>query len=131
MPDRQDSIVFRIVKQDGPGGRLVLEAPTAAGRRRIVVAGYEGPALPASLRDPVIDAGAAAGQWRLSAAEGTFGFHARTIDRIDERPRLYEPLHLPFALSGTDRAAVRVLLWLLRLPGGARLLRRWHAGRSG
>ncbi|MGQ0383608.1 MAG: hypothetical protein ACT4UP_02810 [Gammaproteobacteria bacterium] len=129
MPGRQDSSIFRIVEQDGPGRRLVLESLVAGGRRRIVVSGYQGPALPATLRDPVFDAAEGAG-WRLTAAEGVFEFRARSVDRIDEQPQLYEPLHRPFALTAGDRAAVGILLWLLRLPGGARLLRRWHAERS-
>lgn len=47
-----------------------------------------------------------------------------------ERPDLYQELHRPFALRTGDRLAARVLLALLRLPGGARLLRAWHARRS-
>jgi hypothetical protein len=50
--------------------------------------------------------------------------------RIVERPDLFQELHQPFALSRGERLAVRVLLLLLRLPGGAVLLRRWHAGRT-
>jgi len=38
-------------------------------------------------------------------------------------------MHRTFALRTSDRIAVRILLWLLRLPGGARLLRRWHVKR--
>jgi hypothetical protein len=39
-------------------------------------------------------------------------------------------LHRAFALSRADRLAVRVLLGLLRLPGGSRLLRLWHSRRG-
>lgn len=49
---------------------------------------------------------------------------------IEERPELYEHLHRPFALRGGERLVARLLLALLRLPGGAGLLRRWHAGRA-
>ena len=49
---------------------------------------------------------------------------------IVARPDLYLQLHRPFALGRGERLAARVLLALLRLPGGARLLRRWHASRS-
>ena len=49
---------------------------------------------------------------------------------VATRPDLYEKLHRPFALGAGDRLAARALLALLRLPGGARLLRAWHARRS-
>jgi hypothetical protein len=49
---------------------------------------------------------------------------------IEERPDLFEPLHRPFALGRGERLVARLLLALLRLPGGAVLLRRWHAGRG-
>jgi hypothetical protein len=50
--------------------------------------------------------------------------------QIVERPDLYVELHRPFALRTRDRLAARFLLALLRLPIGARLLRRWHSKRS-
>jgi hypothetical protein len=56
--------------------------------------------------------------------------HAEADIEIIERPDLYAELHRPFALGAFDRFAARLLLVLLRLPGGARLLRAWHAGRS-
>jgi hypothetical protein len=97
----------------------------------IVISGFQGPALPAQLTSPAIElASGAAGEWRLTCAEGEFRFRARAVDQLTERPALFTPLHRPFALSGADRLAVRVLLWLLRLPGGARLLRFWHARRG-
>ena len=45
-------------------------------------------------------------------------------------PELYAELHRPFALGRGERLAARVLLALLRLPGGAAFLRRWHANRN-
>jgi len=130
MPERERAARFRLIEQNGPGNRLLLESTAADGCRRIVISEYRGPALPASLNEPVIAPGRGEGEWSLTAAEGRFDFRARSVDRIDERPALLEPLHRPFALSVGDRIAVRMLLWLLRLPGGARLLRRWHAGRD-
>ena len=50
--------------------------------------------------------------------------------QIVARPDLYAELHRPFALGRAERIAARVLLAMLRLPGGASLLRRWHARRS-
>jgi hypothetical protein len=55
---------------------------------------------------------------------------ARAIDHVALRPSLFHALHRPFALGAGERIAVRGLLALLRLPGGARLLRAWHARRS-
>jgi hypothetical protein len=49
---------------------------------------------------------------------------------VVERPGLYAALHQPFALGRGERMAARVLLALLRLPGGAGLLLRWHARRG-
>lgn len=49
---------------------------------------------------------------------------------IAERPDLFDELHRPFALGRGERLAARLLLVLLRLPGGAGLLRRWHARRA-
>lgn len=50
--------------------------------------------------------------------------------QIVERPELFAMLHQPFALGRGERMAARVLLALLRLPGGAALLLRWLAWRG-
>ncbi len=55
---------------------------------------------------------------------------AHGTDRIELRPSLYHALHRPFTLGSGERLAARALLSLLRLPGGARLLRAWHARRA-
>ena len=55
---------------------------------------------------------------------------ARAVDRIELRPSLFHDLHRPFALGAGERFAARCLLALLRLPGGAKLLRAWHARRG-
>jgi hypothetical protein len=55
---------------------------------------------------------------------------ARATDRISVRPSLFAELHRPFALRPGERFAARCLLALLRLPGGPRLLRAWHARRG-
>ena len=102
-------------------------------RRTLIIVHYQGPQLPATLTGPAIERLGAAGRlpqgWRMNCAEGQFEFRALAFEQLDECPSLYEPLHRAFRLSGSDRLAVRVLLWLLRLPGGAALLRRWHAHR--
>lgn len=45
-------------------------------------------------------------------------------------PGLFDEMLSPFAMKPRDRVLVRVLLRLLRLPGGAWLLRTWHASRA-
>jgi hypothetical protein len=54
----------------------------------------------------------------------------RVVERIEMRPSLFAGLHRPFALGAGERIAARALLALLRLPGGAKLLRAWHARRG-
>jgi hypothetical protein len=131
MNEPAGSGIFRVAENGGPGGRVVLRHQADDATHLIVISGFHGPELPARLTNPAIEpASAAAGEWRLSSAEGEFHFRARTVEQLTERPALFTPLHRSFALSGTDRVAVRVLLWLLRLPGGARLLRHWHARRG-
>jgi len=127
-------VMFEILERHGPGNRLVLGAGENGDRQRIVISGYDGPELPAALTGATLESpflgDGTAGRWHLRSREGDFAFRARAVDVLEERPGLYAPLHRSFALSGTDRFAVRILLWMLRLPCGARLLRRWHAGRS-
>jgi hypothetical protein len=63
-------------------------------------------------------------------------YHLRMPDiasadfQIVERPELFALLHRPFELARGERLAARMLLALLRLPGGAGLLLRWHARRG-
>lgn len=134
MRAHSGSSSLHVVERNGPGGRLVLQQAVPEGRRLLVVTGYAGPELPHALTAaacaPAPGGAAGQGNWRLEAAEGRFDFRARAVQQVDERPALYGHLHRSFALSATDRLAVRLLLWLLRLPGGARLLRRWHRSRS-
>ena len=72
----------------------------------------------------------ASGAWRLGCREGEFTFSARSIEYHEALPQLFDPLLAGFALRSRDRAVVRVLLRLLRLPGGAWLMRAWHASRG-
>ena len=134
MADTAAPRIFRIESRADFTGRLVLRAEDRDATHLFVVSRYEGPALPEVLTDPVIEplaeGDAPQPGWRLRSGEGQFEFRALTVDRLEERAALYEPLHLPFALRRSDRAAVRVLLWLLRIPGGARLLRIWHTQRQ-
>ena len=131
MNEPAEAQAFRVVERGGPAGRLILRGQARDAIHWLVISGFQGPELPAQLTDPAIDhAPDAAGVWHLHCAEGEFQFHARVVERLMTQPALFTPLHRPFTLSGADRLAVRVLLWLLRLPGGARLLRHWHAHRG-
>lgn len=123
--------VFRPVHKGGPAGLVVLQGRTQDAIHWLVIAGFEGSALPAQLTNPAIaPVPGAADSWRLSCDEGDFSLRARSVDRLEERPALFAPMHRRFALSRSDRVAVRVLLWLLRVPGGARMLRHWHEQRG-
>jgi hypothetical protein len=132
MPEAAQPDVYRMQpgKSTGP---LRFRNDAGDRRRSLVIARYEGPQLPATLTGPAIERIGVAGRmpqgWRMTCAEGRYEFRAQAVEQLDECPSLYEPLHRSFRLSGSDRIAVRVLLWLLRLPGGAALLRRWHAHR--
>jgi len=133
MPETTKGQVYCVDPACGPAGRLVLRAEAGHRTQYLVIAQYQGPKLPTALTDPVVESYGAAnqlpGSWCLSCAEGRFDFQALAVDQLEECPALYEPLHRPYRLSTSDRLAVRVLLWLLRLPGGAAWLRRWHAHR--
>lgn len=123
--------IFRVVENGGPGGRVVLRHQAHDATHLIVILGFDGLELPVQLTGAAIaPTSGTGGEWRLSCAEGEFHFRARIVEQVTERPALFTPLHRSFAMSGTDRVAVRVLLWLLRLPGGARLLRHWHSRRG-
>jgi hypothetical protein len=120
---------LRVVERAGPAQRVVLRAD-AAGRADLwVFGGFEGPALPAAFAGARVES-LGGGRYRIAAAQGDLDFSARAADRIEMRPSLFDALHRPFALGTGDRLAARALLALLRLPGGARLLRSWHARRG-
>lgn len=125
MSSQSAARVYQVIERAGPADRLILR--DAASAESWVIGGYRGPTLPDELTNPALVVNGRG--WRLTSSEGAFDFDARAVDRLVERPALFDAMHQPFALKTSDRIAVRVLLWLLRLPGGARLLRRWHARR--
>ncbi len=120
---------LRVVERAGPACRVVLRGRTGGGSDTWVLGGYRGATLPDALEDARLEA-ESPGRYRIRAAQGNFEFAAAAADCIAERPSMFGNLHRPFALRTGERLAARVLLALLRLPGGARLLRRWHAGRT-
>jgi hypothetical protein len=120
---------FRLVDGAGPAQRAVFRAEAPGRSEILVIGGYQGPALPAEIASPKVEPRATGG-FQVISKQGVLDFDARAIDRIEMRPSLFDQLHRPFALGTGDRLAVRVLLALLRLPGGAKLLRLWHARRG-
>jgi hypothetical protein len=130
MPESAGPVVYRVAERSGPGGRVVLRREAPGGAESFVVAGFRGAKWPAVITAPAF-AQTGGDSWRIECPEGRFEFEARSVDRVVERPALFAKWHRPFALTAANRLAVRVLLLLLRLPGGERLLSRWHARRNG
>ncbi|MSQ92083.1 MAG: hypothetical protein EXR87_04005 [Gammaproteobacteria bacterium] len=132
MSESGESQVYRL-ESGRPADQLRYRNAAGNRRRLLVIARYQGPELPKALTNPVVDAvgerDQASRNWRIRCAEGRFEFRALAVEQLEEFPALYEPLHQPFRLSASDRLAVLALLWLLRIPGGTALLRRWHAHR--
>jgi len=108
-------------------GRIVL-AEDGPYPRVVVFSGYVGPPLPRAVTARRVEQ-VGPGAWRLTAEEGTFDFDARGMELLEPQPGLFDDLLSGFALKQRDRRLVGVLLRLLRLPGGAWLLRRWHVHR--
>jgi len=120
---------FRLVERAGPGQRVQWRASAGIDSAAIVASGFGRAVPPAALADPQLES-RGAGAWRINARDHSFEFEARAVDAVEMRPSLLSGLHQPFALTARERFAARCLLALLRLPGGARLLRNWHAKRS-
>jgi len=114
--------------RDEGAGRIVLEG-NGPDRAIVVVTGYAGPPLPPGLGECSLEQ-AGPGAWRLASAGKKVDFAAGGVEVLQPQPGLFDGLLAPFALKRRDRRLVGVLLRLLRLPGGAWLLRRWHSGRS-
>ena len=125
MSDAAASPVFCVVKRDD--SVLVLRRDADRCAELIVIARFRGTPLPERMTR--LELQPAGDAWRLTCAEGVFDFHAHAVDHIELRPDVYTPMHARFALSAADRVAVRLLLWLLRFPGGARVLRWWQDRR--
>lgn len=120
---------FSVAAHGADGACLVLDS---AHRGRFVISGYRGTPLPGVVTDPQLslrDAAGSPSRWSLACSEGTFDFEARTVERQEPRPGLFDALLATHALRPRDRFAARCLLKLLRWPGGAALLRSWHARR--
>ncbi len=129
MPDNA-SHEFRLIERAGPGHKVALREVAGDRSKYIVISGFRGSPLPDTVSNPRFESREGPGSWRMTGNQGIFDFEAGAVDEIEARPSLFESLHKPFELTARDRLAVRCLLALLRLPGGARLLRRWHARRG-
>jgi hypothetical protein len=123
---------FMVIPAAADAATVSLAAEASPGLQ-VVITGYRGPVLPRRIHDPRLrptgettDPGA----WRLSCPEGEFAFTARGVEHHQALPGLFDPLLAGFSLRARDRTVVRVLLRLLRLPGGAWLMRAWHASRG-
>lgn len=121
---------FRLIDRTGPGQRAVMRNAAEGRSDFLVISGFRGSPLPDTITNPRMETRGGPESWRMVGSQGTFDFEARAVDEIEIQPALYQELHRPFVLTTGDRFAVRCLLALLRLPGGARLLRLWHASRS-
>lgn len=128
MPPVVAAGAFRSRPLDGAPGTWILE-PFESDQPRLVIAGHVGPPFPETLNGLDLRA-VSDGRWRLLCREGQFEFAARLVERLEPLPQLFDPLLAPHALRARDRARVGILLKLLRLPGGAWLLRAWHASRN-
>ncbi len=118
---------FRVVEATGTGARR-LELNQDAGRV-VAIAGYTGDMLPARLEAAVLERDGQPGHWRLAGRDVHARFEARSVELLEPRPTLFEPLLAPHRLRARDRRMIRLLLGMLRLPGGAWLLRTWQARR--
>lgn len=120
----------RFEKRPAPAGRVTFSSGAPAGPW-IEIHGLRAGNLPESLTDPVFTPEAGdLGRWRVRHGDGELEFFAAGVTLFEPRAGLFEPLRAAFALRPRERRAARILLALLRLPGGARLLRAWHARRG-
>jgi hypothetical protein len=114
----------------GAGTLVMAPVGEGVGRSRLLCFGYDGEAVPSSVHDPRVERLAASGDWRLICREGSFDFRARGVEAHQALPTFFDAMLGEYALRSRDKAVVRWLLRLLRLPGGAKLLQAWHARRA-
>jgi hypothetical protein len=88
---------------------------------------------PARVQHIHVERPAAAGpsQAKLGGPDGELRVALRRWSAHEPARGLYDPSLAGFAPSDRERRIVRWLLRLLRVPGATRLLRAWHASRSG
>lgn len=119
----------RFERQLSAPGRATFLAADGGGRW-IDVAGWLAGDLPERLEDPCfVPPEGDDRRWRLTQGDVASEFVAAGVVLFEPAPMILEALVAPFALKDSERRMARVLLALLRLPGGPRLLRAWHARR--
>lgn len=118
---------FRVVAATGTGARR-LELDGDAGTV-VAIAGFTGDVLPARLEAAVLERDGQPGRWRLAGRDVNACFEARSVELLEPRPTLFDPLLAPYRLRARDRRMIMLLLGLLRLRGGAWLLRTWQSRR--
>jgi hypothetical protein len=114
----------------GAGARVLLPAAEAPAAPCWTLSAYAGDPLPATIHDPRLERLDSPGRWRLACREGSFEFTARAVEVQEALPGLFDEMLAPYALRSRDKRVVRWLLRLVRLPGGAKLLRTWQARRG-
>ena len=114
----------------GAGARVLLPTGETRAAPRWFLSGCAGDPLPAAIHDPRLESLDSPGRWRLDCLEGSFEFTARAVEVQEALPSLFDEMLAPYALRNRDKRVVRWLLRLVRLPGGARLLRSWQARRG-
>lgn len=112
------------------GALVIAPVQDRAGAPRFSLGSYAGALPPATLHDPRLERLDQAGRWRLVCREGSFEFSSRGLEVHEPLPGLFDEALAEYALRARDRSVVRWLLRLVRLPGGARLLRAWQARRG-
>jgi hypothetical protein len=121
--------VYRTEKT-GTGTLVILPATAPAGGLRLTLAAYMGEPLPGEIHDPGLEWLVVPGCWRLTCREGSYEFTATGVEMHRALPGLFDDMLALHALRARDRTIMRCLLRLLGLPGGAGLLRAWHARRG-
>ena len=121
--------VYRSVRTEA-GVLLLLPAGEVTAGPRWILSAHAGDPLPATIHDPRLERLGDPGRWRLACREGRFEFTARALEVQEALPGFFDDMLAPYALRSRDRRVVRWLLRLVRLPGGARFLRTWHARRG-
>lgn len=122
----------RVIRPARAGRPLVL-APNAGTRiETYVFSDCEADGIPDRLHGLLVEEVGSRGnraRWELACEEGRFALEGRGLEVLAAEPHLFDELLTPFALRARDRKVVGWLLRLLRLPGGAWLLRAWHTRR--
>lgn len=132
MPGPVTGNAYRLLRPTPPGRTLVLVPDEGTAAETYVFADCDAGELPDHLHGLLVEEAGSEGEpsrWQIACVEGRFGIAARGLEVLAGKPQLFDELLAPFRLRERDRKVVRWLLGLLRLPGGAWLLRAWHTRR--